>query len=163
MPTTTDLSEFGYRELKMAGELLTAYTSQGAPDDFEEDGVTVMMNTNSGSVFLTNSEYQVCLMNGDKLESWYNCPNCGHEGFKEDMGHGEDDPDCLRYLIEAELIEGKECPDCGDNAVFPSPKNIYDWECRSCEEEGWNDTEGNPVSNGVDEYEQAETEVAGAV
>ena len=98
MSTTTDLSKFGHREIKMASELLNAWIDKGLPDDFESDGVTVMMNFNSGSVFLTNSEYQVAMMNGDNLESFYSCPICGHEGFKEDMPHNEDDKECQEYL-----------------------------------------------------------------
>jgi hypothetical protein len=64
--------------------LLTARNKQGLPDDFYNNEVTPMMNMISGNVFLTNSDYQVAMMNGDKLESWYSCPNCGHEGFAED-------------------------------------------------------------------------------
>ena len=98
--TTTDLAQFGYREKEMAAELLQAMIKQGLPEDFYDDGVTVMMNRNSGNVFLTNSEYQVAMMNGDKLESFYNCPYCGHEGFKEDMKHKAKDAECRRYLKE---------------------------------------------------------------
>ena len=94
---TTDFSEFGYRERKMAAELLNASLSQGFPDDFEDDEITIMLNKNSGNVFFTNSEYQVCMMNGDKLESWYYCPECGHEGFKEDMAH-DGNSECEEYL-----------------------------------------------------------------
>ncbi len=49
------------------------------------DGVTVMMNRNSGNVFLIDSEYNVGMMNGDKLEQWHYCGDCGHEGFAEDV------------------------------------------------------------------------------
>src|SRR5512138_1374895 len=96
-PCTTDLSRFGWRERKMAAELLTASCDQGLPADFDDGGVTIMFNTYSGNVFLTNSEYQVAMMNGGKLESWYNCPYCGHEGFKEDMAHEPQDDECMRY------------------------------------------------------------------
>ena len=57
--TTTDLSEFGWRELKVAAELLTALIEQGAPDDFEPTGVRLMFNKRSGFVFLTNADFQV--------------------------------------------------------------------------------------------------------
>jgi hypothetical protein len=30
------------------------------------------------------------MMNGDKLEMWHNCSNCGHEGFAEDCQLNED-------------------------------------------------------------------------
>ncbi len=103
--TTTDLSQFGYRERKLAAEILTASVEQGFPDDFTDDGVTVMMNMNSGNVFLTNDEFQVAMMNGDKLESFYSCPMCGHEGFAEDMPHGEGDKECQRYLRDIGVVE----------------------------------------------------------
>lgn len=82
--TTTNLADFGSRERNMLIELLQAWRDQGLPDDFYEEDVVAMMNRNSGCVFLTNSDYQVAMMNGDKLEIWHNCPNCGHEGFEED-------------------------------------------------------------------------------
>lgn len=65
--TTTDFSRFGWRERKIAAELLNASIEQGFPDDFEDDGVQIMMNFYSGNVFFTNSEYQVAMMNGDDL------------------------------------------------------------------------------------------------
>lgn len=104
--TTTDLSEFGYRERKMAAELLTA-SCKGLPDDFDDDGVTVMMNKNSGNVFLTNSDFQVAMMNGENLESFYSCPECGHEGFKDEMQH-DGDVECRRYLREIGLDDSED-------------------------------------------------------
>jgi hypothetical protein len=95
--TTTDLSKFGYREIKMVRDLLDAWIKHGLPNDFEDNEVVPMMNTHSGNVFLTNSEYQVAMMNGDKLESFYSCPECGHEGFKEDMSH-DGNSNCQEYL-----------------------------------------------------------------
>lgn len=82
--TTTNLADFGYSERAELIRLLNAWHTQGLPEDFYNEDVHAMMNTNSGYVFLTNSEYEVAMMNGDKLERWYNCPNCGHEGFLED-------------------------------------------------------------------------------
>lgn len=82
---TTDFSEFGWRERKMAADLLMASCEHGFPEDFEDDGVTIMMNKNSGNVFFTNSEYQVAMMNGDDLESFYTTPYHGYEGFKDEL------------------------------------------------------------------------------
>ena len=82
--TTTDLSKFGYWEWVKLRDLLNGMIEQDFPDDFVNDGVNAMFNRDSGHVFLTNSEYQTAMMNGDKLESWYYCYNCGHEGFAED-------------------------------------------------------------------------------
>ena len=97
--TTTDFADFGYRERKMAEELLAAWNSQGLPEDFYDEEVTIMMNMSSGNVFLTNSEFQAAMMNGDDLETFYSCPICGHEGFKEDMDH-DGDSECDEYLEE---------------------------------------------------------------
>lgn len=83
--TTTDLSKFGAREREMASELLSAMRVSGLPEDFEDSEVTVMFNTMSGNVFLTNSEYQVAMMNGDKLESFYSSPYGGREGYFEEL------------------------------------------------------------------------------
>lgn len=105
--TTTDLSRFGWRERKMAEELLRASREQGFPEDFEDNETTIMFNTHSGNVFFTNADYQAAMMNGDKLEMWYNCPECGHEGFKEDMEH-DGGAECQRYLKDIGVIEAKE-------------------------------------------------------
>lgn len=90
--TTKDLNEFGNRERAMAEELLRAWRKQGLPDDFYDDKVEIMMNTYSGNVFLTNSDYQVAMMNGDYLESFYTLHYNGDEGFLEDFeDYKEDD------------------------------------------------------------------------
>ena len=83
--TTTDLSDFGYREVAMLEELLKAMREQGLPDDFYNDEVVPMLNRNSGNVFLTNSEYQVAMLNGDKLESRYFLSYHGNEGFLDEL------------------------------------------------------------------------------
>lgn len=87
MTTTTNFSDFNLNDLI---ELLRAWQRQGLPDDFWNQEVHPMMNTTSWNLFLTNADCQVCMMNGDKLESWYNCPNCGHEGFAEDCQLNDD-------------------------------------------------------------------------
>ena len=83
--TTTDFSRFGSREREMAEELLKAWREQGLPDDFDNDSVVVMMNFYSGNVFLTNADYQVAMMNGDTLESFYTDFETGEEGFKDEL------------------------------------------------------------------------------
>jgi hypothetical protein len=83
--TTTDLSKFGYREIRLAAQLLNAWIEQGLPEDFENEGVTVMFNTRSGCVFLTNSEFQVAMMKGYMLESFYTDFETGEEGFKDEL------------------------------------------------------------------------------
>jgi hypothetical protein len=125
--TTTDLAKFGWREKKMAAQLLGAMIDQGLPDGFDDDAVTVMMNTHSGCVFLTNSEYQAAMMNGDKLEVWHNCPECGHEGFLEDMDH-DGSHGCARFLMDLGLAaeedgEDDDAIDARDEALTAGERN----------------------------------------
>ena len=89
--TTTDLNEFGGRERDMAEELLRAWRTQGLPEDFYDDKVEIMMNKFSGNVFLTNSDFQVAMMNGDYLESFYTLSYNGDEGFLEDFENYKED------------------------------------------------------------------------
>jgi len=109
--TTTDLSEFGYRELAMANDLLTAMLKNGLPENFEDDKVTIMFNRNSGNVFLTNSEFQVAMMNGEDLEMWYYLPYGGKEGFVEDLKNldlktlNKEDID---FMVSMGIIEEEE-------------------------------------------------------
>ena len=85
--TTTDFSKFGSREREMSEELLRAWREQGLPDDFDNDEVIIMFNLMSGNVFLTNSDYQVAMMNGDNLESFYTDFETGEEGFKYELSN----------------------------------------------------------------------------
>ena len=112
--TTTNLADFGWRERKMAAELLTVSCEQGFPEDFEDEGVQLMFNRNSGYVFFTNEEYQVCMMNGDKLESFYTTPYHGYEGFADELKEQyEQDKDSwnemdVQYLKDIGVLEDDE-------------------------------------------------------
>lgn len=57
-----------------------------------------MMNSYSGYVFLTDEDFSVAMMNGNTLEQFHSCPECGAEGFAEDM---PDNPCCKRFLEDA--------------------------------------------------------------
>lgn len=108
--TTIDLSKFGYRELDMAGDLLKAI-KDGLPDDFYDVGITVMMNQNSGNVFLTNDDLQVAMLNDEgKLESWYWTPYEGIEGFFDDLldeyeNMNDEDKEYMQDLAENKGIK----------------------------------------------------------
>ena len=114
MGTTTNFADFGWRERKLAADLLVASCEQGFPDDFEDDEVVIMMNQNSGNVFFTNAEFQVAMMNGDDLESFYSTPYSGYEGFADELrGMYEEDSDSwnqddIDYLIDLGIIEVEE-------------------------------------------------------
>ena len=88
------------------------------PRDFENNEVTPMMNTYSGNVFLTNSEYQVAMLNGDKLESFYFLSYHGNEGFLDELlidfkngNIGEEDYEQLAYI-------------CEDNGLYEEARKI---------------------------------------
>jgi hypothetical protein len=100
--TTTNFADFGWRERRLAAELLIASCEQGFPADFEDSGVQIMMNRNSGNVFFVNDEYQVAMMNGDKLESFYNTPYHGYEGFADELleMYNEDKDSWNQEIIE---------------------------------------------------------------
>lgn len=104
---TRDMSRFGYIELKEAARLLNAYIE--AKKDILNDGVAIEFNPNSGNVFLVDEDYNVAMMNGDNLETWYTCPHCGYEGVFEDMKHEPEDSECINYMVEI--------------GVIPKPKN----------------------------------------
>ena len=85
---TTNLAEFGMREIRMARDLFDAWLRNGLPGDFEFDGVTVMLNPRSGMVFLTNAEYQVAVIGDtlpEELVSFYTSPYEGHEGTLDEL------------------------------------------------------------------------------
>lgn len=103
MTTTTNFSDFNLNDLI---ELLTAWKKQGLPEDFWAQEVHPMMNHTSGNLFLTNADYQVAMLNGDKLESWYYCYNCGHEGFGEDCQLNDDG--CNECCPEEEEEDGED-------------------------------------------------------
>lgn len=95
---TCDLSQFGIRELRMAEELLKAYTEQ-RPENLG-DGLSLSFNTESGCVFLVDEDYNVFMMNDDNLEQFFTCPYCGHEGFKENMFHKPLADECEEFMSQ---------------------------------------------------------------
>jgi hypothetical protein len=111
---TADFSDFGYRELAIAAELLTALSEGMCPDDFKYDNIKVCMNTYSGNVFLTNGDCQVAMMNEVDLESFYSSPYEGKEGFWEELvsEYEEMHPEDQKWMQE--IANGRELPDLED-------------------------------------------------
>ncbi|MES2479441.1 MAG: hypothetical protein V4561_10155 [Bacteroidota bacterium] len=107
---TENLADFGYREIKMLRDTLDAWIENGLPDDFDNTGVKPAMNRNSGDVFLVNEEYQVAMLNGDKLETFHSLPYSGNEGFLSDLvnEYNPDDlnSDDVEYILNAGDITG---------------------------------------------------------
>jgi hypothetical protein len=107
---TENLADFGSHERAMAAELLAARL----PDGFNDDGVKIAMNRNSGFVFLVNADYQCAMMNGDTLEIFHSTPYDGIEGFLSDLLEENEPGDLHRedaeYLLAAAGAEGIELP-----------------------------------------------------
>ena len=86
---TENLSDFGLIELEEARNILDAMIDNGLPSDFENEGVKIAFNRNSGKVFLINSEYQVAVYSeterGKYLESFYSSPYQGLEGTFDEL------------------------------------------------------------------------------
>ena len=113
---TENLGDFGYRELDMAAELLSAIKN-GLPWDFDDDGMRIGFNRNSGDVFLTNDEYQVAMVDDDgELYSFYSTPYSGYEGSAEDLayefrnnpdGWDSDDIEYLKDVVRGGVDAGE--------------------------------------------------------
>jgi len=98
---TADFSNFGYREIDLAQRLLYAYAHRRMTDravDWFGDGVQIMFNTHSGFVFLSDEDYNTLMFNNGLLDLFLYCPNCGNEGFAE------------------EIYENPQCDECKDFA-----------------------------------------------
>lgn len=110
MTTTTNLADFGYREIEMTRDLLDAWVNNGLPEDFGTGGVHVMMNQNSGNVFLTNEDFDVAMINEGKLESFYSSPYEGREGFFNELLAEYDDmhPEDQEWFKELAERLGRE-------------------------------------------------------
>jgi hypothetical protein len=77
-----NLESFGYREIEETADLLKAYLES---DIKPLAGLKVCFNANSGNVFLSDEDYNVWMLVNGKLEEFFNCGNCGCEGFIEDF------------------------------------------------------------------------------
>lgn len=106
---TDDISDFGARELALAVDLLNA-AKNGYPEDFDTDGVKLFCNRNSGYVFLSNSQYQVCMEADGELYSYHSLPYSGIEGFSWELydewkeGNIQEEED-IEYLIQALKVD----------------------------------------------------------
>jgi hypothetical protein len=129
--TTTNLADFGYRELDMAADLLKAYanTYKGDLKFFTDEGIQLMMNQNSGNVFLTDADFNVVMEVDGEVKEFFSSPYNGVEGFLDDLiseeyaTMHEEDKIWLRQIAEAygrrnELFINSELKEWHDNEFF---------------------------------------------
>lgn len=112
-PMTT-LDRFGAYELDLAANLLRAYADAGEgisnalPASFDDEGVYIDFNTQSGSVFLTNGYDALVLDDEHGLCKWYFSPYYGQEGILPELAirlleddYRTDQPEDVEYLRDA--------------------------------------------------------------
>ena len=86
--TTTNISEFGTIELLEASDILKAYAKGNFKHPYFYGEPQLMMNKNSGFVFLVDEGGEggnVLMLNGEDLEGFYTSPYMGKEGFFSDL------------------------------------------------------------------------------
>jgi len=101
---TSNLEDYGYIELEELISILTAMKENGLPDGFSREGVRPKFNQMSGSVYLVNDDFQVCMVDVTKegemeLHNYYECDACGQGGFREDLEVSEDE--CCVHFIKS--------------------------------------------------------------
>lgn len=94
-------SEFGY--------FVTVYDP---PEGFYTKGLTLNVNKRSGFVFFSNEEYDVLLLNGNKLEQFYSSPYEGREGFFKELReqYQEMHPEDQEWLRDIAKSLGESLP-----------------------------------------------------
>lgn len=104
---TSDLSQFGYRELELAQRTLKAYVDSNMGANLKiGEGLKICFNRNSGFVFLSDEDLRTFVLNGkEELTEWFNCPICGTEGYKELVNKPEhhdnpDDGECKQWILD---------------------------------------------------------------
>lgn len=82
-----DFNGFGHREIEMVADLFVAYDES----NITITGLKVGFNKMSGSVFLLDGDDNVYMESDNGLEQFFNCPDCGREGFKDEF----EDQQCM--------------------------------------------------------------------
>lgn len=96
-----DFSGFGYKELGEAKNLIELYLDS----DLNLGDIKIGFNANSGYVFIVDEDMNTYMDNGGKLEEYFQCSECGNEGFKEEIeSYYEDKIDCrgCRWIVGKE-------------------------------------------------------------
>ena len=119
-----DLSAWGARELMIAVDILTAYAHAGStyagtaynylPESWYDNEVHLEFNPYSGYVFLTNSDFQVLVLDDGGLVGFYYTPYNGHEGTLDELRDAYDadwhdeDKQYLLDILESDAPAGDD-------------------------------------------------------
>ena len=108
MNVTTNLSEFGRREIAMASELLNQLVNRNTTELFDKyfthESTNLFFNKRSGYVFLSDEAYNVGMINPDNgmLDLYITTGYSGTEGFINELMSEFDD---LHPEDQEELLE----------------------------------------------------------
>jgi hypothetical protein len=103
MRNTQDFADFGQIEREEAGLLLRTFGTNRDDTLFLENDVKVEFNPMSGYVFLVDGDYNCAMMNGDRLENHFSCPNCGNEGMQSEFREEHTEECCQEYANDLGL------------------------------------------------------------
>ena len=103
MKNTQDFSKFGQREREIACQLLSTYGTDNDKTLFLDGPVAVEFNPYSGFVFLVDADYNVGIMEGDKLVNYFSCPHCGHEETQTNFRDQAEGECCHEYADDLDL------------------------------------------------------------
>ena len=103
MNNTQDFSDFGHVEREEAGLLLRTFGTSKDDTLFLENDIKVEFNPMSGYVFLVDGDYNCAMMNDDRLENFFSCPNCGGEGLQSEFREQNSDDCCQEYADDLGL------------------------------------------------------------
>ena len=78
---------FNSFEKQQLEKLEKAKKSQGLPDGFSSIGVVIRRDKLSHQIFYSNTKKQMCMLHGDRLEIYYECPKCHQMGFQDAISH----------------------------------------------------------------------------
>lgn len=100
---TFDLSDFGYREIKEAIEILERMLREADNDIEEAKDLKLAFNRMTGFVFLIDGENNIYMINKEtnRLEKFYVCDYCGAVGFKNEIiniENHENKKECLKFI-----------------------------------------------------------------
>lgn len=86
---TSDLSKFGYREYGILADIFKALSERKVTPQFnaffDDSAINIGFNSGSGCVYLTDSDYNCAMLNGDKLDLFISTSYGGYEGFLSDL------------------------------------------------------------------------------
>lgn len=105
MDNTRNLMDFGIRELRLTARLLSLFKTDNDKTALLGDTISPEFNPESGYVFLIDADFNVAMLNGEELQDWHRCPECGVEGFLDDVERSPS-PCCKQYTKQ---FQSKKC------------------------------------------------------